>query len=305
MGGSNSAPKPSGFVYISERKLLALARLRGISTAWYERHISLEGKGRLSLPLPPGIGVSAQAAANVQRVQPDQYEQAIERLLDRVVHKLEREGLTDLDAETGMIIDGSWFYFQRRLRFGIASAEGDPDIRALVLIDRPAVDDYSARPGLLMFGSPEHLCPPYRSEKLNKSPGNRSGSRTGTLFCWLQSARELLETNPQADLNVLRDGLSLEDDDAPHTMYGLLVQNDWMGNPGLPEFLDHRPCEGLAEVSFIAAGDHRTTVMATPLYVRVRQLPKPHQEVEGGHRSLGGWLSRVIRRQLAIRPSSM
>ncbi len=254
----------------------------------------------MSLPLSPGVGVSAQAAASVQRVQSDQHEQAIERLLDRVVHKLEREGVTELDADTGMLIDGSWFYFHRRLRFGIASAEGDPDIRALVLVDRPAVDDYSAQPGLLMFGSPEHLRPPYRSEKLNKSPGNRSGSSTGTLFCWLQSARELLETDPRADLNRLRDELSLEDDDAPHTMYGLLAQNDWMGNPGFPEFLDRRPCEGLAQVSFIAAGDYRTTVMATPLYVRVRQFPMPHQGIEEGRRSLGGWLSRVTRRQPTV-----
>lgn len=291
------APKPSEFVYISERKLLALARLRGISTAWYEQHITLQGNGRLSLPLVPGTGVSAQAAASVKRVQPDQYEQAIERLLDKVVRKLEREGVADIDTGTSPITEGSWFYFHRRLRFGIASAEGNPDVRALVLVDRPAVEDHSLLPGLLMFGSPEHLRSPYRSERLNKSPGNRSGSSTGTLFCWLQAARESLEADPQADLNALRDGLSLEDDEAPHTMYGLLAQHDWMGNHGLPRFLDRRPCEGLAEVSFIASDDCRTTMMATPLYVRVRQLPTPQDAIEKRRRSLGGLLPHIIRRQ--------
>jgi hypothetical protein len=72
------APKPSEFVYISEHKLLALAHLRGRSTAWYEQHITLQGNGRLSLPLVPGTAVSAQAVASVKRVQSDQYERAID-----------------------------------------------------------------------------------------------------------------------------------------------------------------------------------------------------------------------------------
>ncbi|MGA9315402.1 MAG: hypothetical protein WBV77_12315 [Solirubrobacteraceae bacterium] len=59
----------------------------------------------------PGTGVSAQAAARVERVQPDQYEHAIERLLDKVVHKLEREGATDIDTGASPITEGSWFYF--------------------------------------------------------------------------------------------------------------------------------------------------------------------------------------------------
>jgi hypothetical protein len=298
---SDDTPRPSEFVYISERKLLALARGRGISTAWLERHVTLEGSGRLSLPLPAGAGLSAQATAGVERVQPDQREQAIERLLAKIVRQLHREGVADLDARTGVFTEGGWFYFHRRLRFGVASGEYDPDLRALVLVDRVPVEDYSPVPGLLMFGSPEHLVAPYRSAQLERSPGARTGSSTGTLFRWLQTTRKSREADPEADLNELRDGLSLESPEAPHTMYDVLAREDWMGNPGLPRLLDRRPCEGLAEVSLIAANDHRTTVMATPLYVRVRQLATPNSAaINGRRRLLRSLLPRIIRRQPPI-----
>lgn len=288
-------PRPSEFVYISDRKLLALARVRGISTAWFERYLTLEGSGELSFPLAPGTGVSASATAGVERVQPDSQEQAIERLLDKVIRKIRRDGVADLDAVTDTVTEGSWFFFHRRLRFGLASGEYDPDLRTLVLVDREAVGDHSSVPGLLMFGSPEHLRPPYRSGQLDRSPGARSGSSTGTLFRWLQTTRKSLEADPEADLNGLRDGLSLESSDAPHTMYSLLAREGWMGSPGLPRLLDRRPCEGLAEVSLIAAREGRTTVMATPLYVRVRQLPDPRGAIEGRSRPLRSLLHRITR----------
>jgi hypothetical protein len=292
-------PRPSEFVYISDRKLLALARARDISTAWFERHVTVEGSGRLSLPLPGGTGVSAQATAGVKRVQPDQHEQAIERLLERVVRELGREGIANLDTETGTFTEGSWFRFHRRLRFGVASGEYDPDLRSLVLVDREAVEAASLVPGLLMFGSPEHLRPPYRTPQLDRSPGQRSGSSTGTLFRWLQTTRWSREDDARADLNELRDGLSLEWSQAPHVMYQALAEPGWMGNPGLPQLLDRRPCEGLAEVSLIAADDHRTTVMATPLYVRVRQLPTSDAAIEESRRSLRSLLPRLGRRRMA------
>jgi hypothetical protein len=309
----DAPPRPSEFVYISERKLLALARARGVSTAWFERHLALEGSGRLSLPLAPGTGVSARATAGVERVQPDQQEHAVERLLDKVVRELRRDGVADLDAETGTFTEGSWFRFHRRLRFGVASGEYDPDLRALVLVDREAVEEYSLVPGLLMFGSPEHLNPPYRSGRLERSPGARTGSSTGTLFRWLQTTRKSLEADPQADLNELQDGLSLESQDAPHIMYSVLARHDWMGNPGLPQLLDRRPCEGLAEVSLIAADDHRTTVMATPLYVRVRQLPEPSGAIKGRGRSLRSLLpvplralgANALKQDVTLRRSSL
>jgi hypothetical protein len=286
-------------VYISDRKLLALARARSISTAWFERHVTVEGSGRLSLPLPGGTGVSAQATAGVERVQPDQHEQAIERLLERVVRELGREGVANLDTDTGTFTEGSWFRFHRRLRFGVASGEYDPDLRSLVLVDREAVEEGSLVPGLLMFGSPEHLWPPYRTPQLDRSPGQRTGSSTGTLFRWLQTTRWSREDDARADLNELRDGLSLEWSQAPHVMYKALAEPGWMGNPGLPQLLDRRPCEGLAEVSLIAADDHRTTVMATPLYVRVRQLPTSDVAIEESRRSRRSLLPRLGRRRMA------
>jgi hypothetical protein len=82
-----------------------------------------------------------------------------------------------------------------------------------------------------------------------------------------------------------------------------------MGSAGLPRLLDRRPCEGLAEVSLIAADDHRTTVMATPLYVRVRQLPEPNDAIKGRRKSLRSLLSTPEQRfnqprQVRIRVSS-
>jgi len=286
-------------VYISERKLLALARARGISTAWFERHVAVEGSGRFSLPLAPGTGISARATADVKRVQPDQHEQAIEHLLDKVARELDREGVAHLDAGTGVVTEGSWFRFHRRLRFGVSSGEYDPDLRSLVLVDREAVEEYSLAPGLLMFGSPEHLRPPYRTPQLDRSPGQRSGSSTGTLFRWLQTTRRSLEADARADLNELRDGLSLEAPDSAHMMYGVFARSDWMENPGLPRLIDRRPCEGLAEVSLIAADDHRITVMATPLYVRVRQLATSNAAIEESRRSLRSLLLRISRGRVA------
>jgi hypothetical protein len=226
---------------------------------------------------------------------PTPQEQAIERLLDRVVRALHNEGIADLDTATSRLTEGSWFRFHRRLRFGLASGEYDPDLRALVLVDREAVENYSVNPGLLMFGSPEHLRPPYRSQQIDTSPGARTGSSTGTLFHWLQTTRKLLEADPAADLNKLWDGLSLESPDAPHVMYEVLARPGWMGKPGFPRLLDRRPCEGLAEVSLIAADDGRTTVMATPLYVRVRQLPELDDPTKDRRRSLRSLLPRLIR----------
>ncbi|HTD57403.1 MAG TPA: hypothetical protein VK672_00770 [Solirubrobacteraceae bacterium] len=164
-----------------------------------------------------------------------------------------------------------------------------------MLVDREAVENYSVNPGLLMFGSPEHLRPPYRSQQIDTSPGARTGSSTGTLFHWLQTTRKLLEADPAADLNKLWDGLSLESPDAPHVMYEVLARPGWMGKPGFPRLLDRRPCEGLAEVSLIAADDGRTTVMATPLYVRVRQLPELDDPTKDRRRSLRSLLPRLIR----------
>jgi hypothetical protein len=74
---------------------------------------------------------------------------------------------------------------------------------------------------------------------------------------------------------------------------------------GLPRLLDRRPCEGLAEVSLIAAEDHRTTVMATPLYVRVRQLPTPNTAIKGRGRSLRSLLKLDLTlRRSALEPAS-
>jgi hypothetical protein len=269
---SRDASRPAEFVYISERKLFGLARAREIPVSWFEQEATFEVNGRLAVPIAPGTGMSVRADAKAERVQPEQRERAIEQLLARVVRSLEREGIADLDKGRGDIIDGGWFRFHRGLRFGVSSGEYDPSVCALVMVDREAVGEDGTVPGLLMFGSPQHLRPPYYSEELNNRPGARSGSATGTLFRWLQGARQALEDDPQLNLDPLREGLSLERLYAPSTMYGLFARDDWMGKPRFPQLVDHAPCEGVARATFVAAEDALTIVMASPLYVRVRAI---------------------------------
>jgi hypothetical protein len=289
---SRGGPGPAELLYISERKLFGLARARGIAVSWFEREATFEGAGRLAVPVMPGTGLSIKASAKAERIQPEQRERAIEQLLARVVRSLEREGIVDLDEGRGHLTDGGWFRFHRRLRFGVSSGEYDPSLRALVMVDREAVDEGSDIPGLLMFGSPQHLRPPYYSEELNDRPGARSGSATGTLFRWLQDARHALEDDPQLNLDPLRGDLSLERPYAPSSMYQLFARDDWMGQPRFPELVDHASCEGVVRATFIASEDMQTIVMGSPLYVRMRAIPQVVKLIEGTPRR--GLLTRLI-----------
>lgn len=257
--------------------------------------------GWRAVPLLPGASLSIEASAKAQRVHPEQREEAIENLLDRVVRYLKKDGIADLETLSGDLDDARWFRFHRRLRFGVGASEYDSSLRSLIMVDREAVAASDVIPGLLMFGSPGHLRPPYFSEKLANSPGGRSGSETGTLFAWLRSADQAFD-DPQLNLDLIRADRRLEASDAPESMYRLFAQDDWMGNPRFPEIINHAPCEGIARATFVAPGATRTVVMASPLYVRVRAMPPVRRLTDEAPQ--WGLLARFARRRANPKPNA-
>jgi hypothetical protein len=299
MPNHDGAPRPAELVYVSESKLFGLARAHNIAMSWFERETAFEGTGRLAVPLLPGASLSVKASAKAQRVHPEQREEAIENLLDRVVRTIEKDGIADLEALSGDLDDARWFRFHRRLRFGVGASEYDSSLRSLIMVDREAVAANDVIPGLLMFGSPAHLRPPYFSEKLANSPGGRSGSETGTLFGWLRTADQAFD-DPQLNLDSMRADRRLEASNAPESMYRLFAQDNWMANPRFPEIVNHAPCEGVARATFVAPGDTRTVVMASPLYVRVRAMPPVRRLIDEAPQR--GLLARFAQRRADTQP---
>ncbi len=302
MPNHDNAPIPAELVYVSESKLFGLARAHNLAVSWLERGTAFEGTGRLAVPLLPGTGLSVEASAKAQRVHPERREEAIENLLDRVVGSLEKDGIADLEALSGDLDDARWFRFHRRLRFGVGASEYDSSLRSLIIVDREAVAANDVIPGLLMFGSPRHLRPPYFSENLANSPGGRSGSETGTLFAWLRTADQAFD-DPEMNLDSIRADRRLEASNAPESMYRLFAEDDWMGNPRFPEIVNYLPCEGIARATFVAPGDTRTVVMASPLYVRVRAMPPIRRLTDEAPQR--GLLARFARRRADPQPNAL
>lgn len=83
----------------------------------------------------------------------------------------------------------------------------------------------------------------------------------------------------------LRELLSKDRAVAP-SMYRLFAQDDWMHNPRFPQLVDHAPCEGIAQATLVVAGESLTTVMATPLFLRVRSIPQAPPPAAPGTRTL-------------------
>jgi hypothetical protein len=302
MGG---APALGGLIYLSETKLFGVARSLGISTASTQLEMSAEATGRLSLPVTPGTGLSAQARVHAERADPQAREQALEKLLAKVVRAIEREGVADLDNGSGRITEAGWFRFHRALRFGIGADDNRHSVRALVLVDREPVGEDGLVPGLLMTGSPTHLRPPYYSDQLCRAPGARSGSGSGVLFIWLHDVNRIRESAPTASIDELRERLEprpRERMNAARTLYGLFSQEDWMSDPHFPDIVNHSPCEGLAQASLIATDDTLTVVMASPLFVRVRALPEPPgEEPQNAARQGQGKLLSLLSRKRSTR----
>jgi hypothetical protein len=205
-------------------------------------------------------------------VDPGREERRTVRQLERVTRRLRRDGLLDLESDCGELHEGAWIWFSRQLRFGVCSDDKTRTVSALIAIDESRIPAGRGLTSLIMHGSAIHTRPPYRPELLSLD-GARSGSGTDSLFkSWI----EFLSRWEAAHGVALPDGPSLRghrrSPAAALAMYRLLVRDGWLDVPAFPKLLAGAPCEGIAQVSFVARDEETTLAMASPLYIRVREL---------------------------------
>jgi hypothetical protein len=281
MTSQHSAP-PGDLVYLSERKLSSLSAQLGVRTGSFESRVDIEGTGGVSAHLPPMAQVSAQATVRAAHTDPGKRERVVARQLQRVVRRLGGKRLPDLEISE-RVREAGWFRFHRNLRFGVGCDDSTETIKAFLAVDQTHVPRDQSVTGLLMNGSLAHVLPPYSTAELRNGTGSRSGSATGALFIWLDAVRRELEANPMADIQTidipsLHMGGSPRHPDTAISMYGLFSRDGWLDSPQFPQLFHGAPCEGVAQASFIAAGEETTVVMASPLYIRVRALPNAPDE---------------------------
>lgn len=286
---------PGDLIYCSLRKLWNLAVYFGLQTGAPAPGILLEHEAGVSAGIPSLGEISARRKTRRERTDPATSERATAQLLDRVLSELARGGLPDIEAADSEPMEGGWFRFHRRVRFGVGHADSIDSVRALLVVDETHVPDGLSTPGLLLTGAIAHVLPPYASEEMREAPGSRSGSGTDHLFVWLDRAREALEADPGADLDAIdaspfRAGHPPRDAKVAHDMYGLFTEAGWHELPVVPRLLRGAPCEGVAQASFIAVDGETTLLMGSPLYIRVRALPSTPGSrasfTRGGHRLL-------------------
>ena len=263
-------------VYLSEQKLWDVAHARNLVEHHVERRHTTDAQARVSLPILPGTGVSAEACFHSERDDRHQARRATVRALEAVIKALDGDGLPHLESGTRSPRDGEWFRFHRDLRFGYGCSEDDHSIAALVLVDHEPVDR-CGRAGLLMTGSPWHLRGPYRPPDGTKIYGARSGSGTGRLFEWLETVRRQREANEPVSVSSYEDLLfrredALDGHSVPVSMYRLFASVGWI-EPSFPQLTNAAPCDGVAQVSRVSVDGDIAVVMASPLYVRVLSLP--------------------------------
>jgi hypothetical protein len=260
-------------VYISLRKLLSLAIHYGLKTSSFEAEAEIGGGASVRIALPP-VDASVEGTLQARRVDPARDERNTVRLLERVVARLSKSGLPDLESAEDHPREGEWFAFRRPLRFGVGCADSEQSVKALIAVDEHPVPPRSGRPGLMMNGSLRHIRPPYAVPELLASAGSRSGSGTGQFFVWWDEFRRSWEARQEVDL---LPGASLPGTErsprgswAALSMYGLFTSDAWLRAPGIPKLLHGARCEGIAQASYIAVGSNLALVTASPLYIRVR-----------------------------------
>ena len=267
-------------VYLSERKLRQLALDLKVRTGSFHGEFVFGGEAGLDAGVPPVGRVSAKGSVQANYSDPAARQKAIARQLDAVVGKLGGDHIPSLEAGDDGIREGKWFRFHRQLRFGIGHADAFPDFKALIVVDERPVSCGPSTPRLLMNGSVAHVLDPYATEEMRNSPGSRSGSSSDHLFIWLDEARRVLEEDPGADLDRLGSeyfgkNLPPRDTNIAMEMYGAFAE-ERSTNPSIfPRLLNGAPCEGVAQVSFVAVNTTDTLVLASPLFVRVRALLEP------------------------------
>jgi hypothetical protein len=291
--GVGSRTPPGELIYLSERKLFHLARLRGVSSAWAEREARRQTQGG-----PAGGGGSDHGAGGGggerssrtwfarRRLDPQRRARNIDEMLTRVVWGVaERDGLAALDDGALGIAKGGWFHFRRPLRVGVGAADDTRPSRALVLVDREPVELDGVLPSLLMHGSPRHLRALWPGEDLVEQAGRRGGPGTGTLFRRAAAVEMARETEIEGHLPTLVDRLhegrhERGSSEELASMYETFASDDWVGALPLPQLADAAFCEGIALTSLITAGSGRTIVMASPLYVRIGPAGAELGEIE-------------------------
>ncbi|HEY2715221.1 MAG TPA: SAVMC3_10250 family protein [Solirubrobacterales bacterium] len=269
-------------VYLSERKLRQLALDLKVRTGSFDGDFALGGEAGLDAGVPPVGRVSAKGSVQARYSDPAAQQKAIARQLDAVIKKLGGDRIPNLETGDNGIRDGKWFRFHRQLRFGIGHADSIPDFKALIVVDERPVSGGPPAARLLMNGSVAHVLDPYATEEMRNSPGNRSGSSSDHLFIWLDEARRVLEADPGADLGRLGSEYFNEDLPPRNTstameMYGAFAEERSPDPPVFPRLLNGGPCEGVAQVSFVAVNTTDTLVLASPLFVRVRALLEPRR----------------------------
>lgn len=299
------AQPPGELIYLSERKLLNMARSQGLDTAWFDTDVTAQVEGQGALPLLPGTGACAGGKVIAQRVDPQpRRERAMEQALEKLLRRLSKYELADLDAGEQGVHEGDWFRFHRRLRFGVGTDDSTGSVRALILVDQEPVDDSGIGAGLLMNGDPKHLRPPYRPDDVDDHPGHRSGSGTGRLFRWLNEAREAHEKTGVADraaheMGVFATDPPTEGGKVPVSMYNLFARDDWMTDPRFPQLVNPAACEGIAKAYLVRTWEQTTVVMGSPLYARTQSVPEVEVGEDAHRRDVGGrsgFISRLFRR---------
>lgn len=192
-------------------------------------------------------------------------------LAPRLLAILAREGHPDLDEPRARPAAGGLVWFRRPLRVGLAAADGDPAVRALVLVDAAPVGDDGVQPGLLLHGAPDRVPPRLRPPDWETRPGVRPGGGTGPLLSWLVEADRCHDADPGFDPE--------RELGHPHAhprhrgervvqMYDLFASELWLGDSGLRGIAGPVPCQGVARVGFTAIRGDKAVVVASPLVVR-------------------------------------
>jgi hypothetical protein len=278
---------PGELIYLSERKLEALAPQLGIK-ATSLRPKSATGEARMGLEVPNLAGVNLGA-----RIEGEPFDPGFrQRFTWKTLQRAEKRMGSIPSLENGDLIqEGNWFYLRRRVKVGVGHCDSMPSIRALVVVDSEPVSA-GTTPGLLLNGSILHVLDPYASDTLRTTTGDRSGSGTDRLFNWLEEVRRSWEEEPQANLRqvVKRIGLAPRGTETALSMYDLFAREEWLA-PYFAEPLMHGMfCEGIAQASLVCIGEDRAVVMGSPLFLR-RCSPATDDNREG-------FISRLLGRRV-------
>jgi hypothetical protein len=255
------------FVYLSERKLLNLARLYDEDPGWVETERTKERGASANVRFAQA---GRRTTTRSEPLDPRPRDRALEALLGRMLGG-PMSGLPDLDTSENGVREGEWFRFRRALRFGIGMSDSNYSVNAFVLVDQEGVDQTGFVAGLLMNGSAIHVRDPYRRDVPDDLPGQRSGSSTERLFEWLVNRDRQNEKSIEASAEAPTKPQPLRPSDAgwiAAEMYHGFARSDSLIDPRFPDIVGRGECEGVAQVSLIGTHNETTVVMASPLYVR-------------------------------------